>query len=188
MQVPIPFTALLSRDQYATCRIVLPDEAKPLPAIRLGERYYSFFRTVSQAQQALTLITKLSYNQNGVALVQTPKGYSLWVEEPDAFPHSFANLMEYRPEPASCHVLVAKEQFRSCSLNVPDLDKAIPGIEFQQHYYSIFRKEPTAAAVIQIIAQLAERQDQSVLLANKQFWTICIAEPEAVSSQISMAS
>ncbi|MEO1592713.1 MAG: hypothetical protein AAFU71_15670 [Cyanobacteria bacterium J06632_22] len=177
-----PFTALLSREQYVTCRIVLPDEPKPLPAIRLGERYYSFFRTVSQAEQALALVTKLCYRDNCVVIVKIAKGYSLWVEEPDAFPHSFSKLMDYQPEPTFSRILVADEQFQMRSLSVPDLDKSIPGIEFQQRYYSIFRKEPSAAAVIQIVAQLAERNDESVLLSAQQYWTICIAEPEAISA------
>ncbi len=177
-----PFTALLTRDQYATCRIVLPDEPKPLAAIRLGERYYSFFRTVNRAESALSLVTKLCYNNNCVVLVKIAQGYSVWVEEPDAFPHSFSKLMDYRPEPAFSHLLVEKTQFQSRSLNVPDLDKTIPGIEFQRRYYSIFRRESSAEAVIQIIAQLAGRNDESVLLSTPQAWTICIAEPEAVTA------
>lgn len=177
-----PFTALLAREQYTTCRIVLPDEPKPLPAIRVGERYYSFFRVVPQARQALTLVTKLCYNNNCVVIAKVAKGYSLWVEEPDAFPHSFSKLIDYKPEPAFSRILVANEQFQTCSLDVPDLDKSIPGIEYQQNYYSIFRKEPDADAVIQIVAQLSERNDESVLLASQRFWTICIAEPEALAS------
>lgn len=183
---PAPFTALLSRDRYTTCHIILPDEANPLAAIRLGERYYSFFRVIAQAKAALTMLTKLCYNGNRAVIVKLSKGYSLWVEEPDAFPQGFAKMGDYRPEPSFCHILVGQEQFRHHSLNVPDLDKSIPGVEFRQLYYSIFRKEPSADAVIQIIAQLAERNDESVLLTHQQFWTICIAEPEAVSSLIAV--
>ena len=186
LQKMAPFAALLCREQYVTCRIVLPDESKPLPAIRLGERYYSFFRTVTQASQALSLVTKLCYTGNCVVLVKITKGYSLWVEEPDAFPQSFSKLMDYKPEPAFSRVLVTQEQFQTCSLNVPDLDKSIPGIAFQQRYYSVFRKEPSAEAVIQIVAQLSVRNDESVLLANQQFWTICIAEPEAITALMSV--
>jgi hypothetical protein len=177
--LPAPFVAIASREQYSTCRIRSAEDLTLLPAIWLGEQYYSFFRVVESASQALAMVAKLGLRNNAAALMKIPRGYSVWVEEPEAFPHIFPKLPSHVQRPAPSRMLTQSNQYKVLQLRVPDLDKPIQGIYYDNFYYSVFRQEANVQTVIDIVAQLALRGDESILLTDNRTWIVCILEPEA---------
>jgi hypothetical protein len=177
--LPAPFIAIASRAQYSTCRIRSAEDLTLLPAIWMGDQYYSFFRVVDSASQALAMVAKLGLRNNAAVLIKTPRGYSVWVEEPEAFPHIFPKLPAQPQRPAASRMLTQSNQYKVLQLRVPDLDKPIQGIYYDNCYYSVFRQEANVETVVDIVAQLAIRGDESILLTDNRSWIVCILEPEA---------
>lgn len=180
VQAKASFIVLASRDRYSTTRVWLPDEPTPIPAVQIGNQYHSFFRTTTKASEALELTAKLCDRNNTVVIIKTPKGYSLWVEEPEAMPQDLLGKATPFDMPTPSKILPqanGKEQF--ISLRVPDLDPPIPGINVEGQYYSVFRKESDMDAVLDIVAQLALRGDASVVISNQGSCTVCILETDA---------
>ncbi len=80
-QSPVSCLFLASRQQYHACQILVPDIDKPLAAIAIGTQYYSFFQWVQDSQRALSMMTRLSYCGDWVAVKKNLQGYSIWVQE-----------------------------------------------------------------------------------------------------------
>jgi len=171
--LPPPVLVLLSRQNYTTRRIRLPDEPKTVPAIQVGSTVYSFFRTVAKAEEALVLMGKLCDRSYPLALTKIPKGYALWVEESTIqlnFAPSPANL-------ATCHFLKAG-QYRTLKLRIPKLSLPVTGIAFKQNHYSIFCKETNLTQLIELAGQLVEWGNPVLVLRDQS--VLCIREPQAI--------
>jgi len=170
--LPSPVLVLLSRQQYTTLRVKLPDEPKTVPAIQVGSAVYSFFRTVPRAETALALVGKLSDRSYPLVLTKIPKGYAVWIEESTV-------QLNFAPTPANlatCHFLKAG-QYRSVKLHLPKLDLPVVGVQFKQHYYSIFCKETNLSQLIELTGQLVEWGNPSLVLRDQS--VLCIREPRA---------
>ena len=76
---------ILDRSQYQPCKIKVPDVKKPLAAIEVSGKYYSFFKNFPDRDKALNIAEQLSSEGDKVLLTQTRKGYMIWVFEPDAY-------------------------------------------------------------------------------------------------------
>ncbi|MGK7904310.1 MAG: hypothetical protein AB4352_23445 [Hormoscilla sp.] len=76
---------ILDRSQYQPCKISVPDVKKPLAAIEVSGKYYSFFKNVPDREKALKIAEQLTNEGDKVFLTQTRKGYLIWVLEPDAY-------------------------------------------------------------------------------------------------------
>ncbi len=73
----------LSKALYHTCHVYVPDLGERLPAICVGQKYYSFLKVVKEKQKALDIVAKL-YNSGDRALITScSKAYAIWVWEPD---------------------------------------------------------------------------------------------------------
>jgi len=83
---PAPTKIIQSRSQYHPCHIRVPDLERPVPAIRVGREYYSFFKAVQSAEKTLKITAKLGNLGEDTVITQTPKAYIVWVKEPDASP------------------------------------------------------------------------------------------------------
>jgi hypothetical protein len=75
---------LQSRTQYTCCHIRVPELEQLLPAIAVHHQYYSLFKVVTQEQEAFATAQKLSLKGDQPIVTKVPKGYALWVWEPDA--------------------------------------------------------------------------------------------------------
>jgi len=63
----------------------VPDVKKPLAAIEVSGKYYSFLKNVPDRDKALKIALQLTDEGDKVLLTQTRKGYLIWVLEPDAY-------------------------------------------------------------------------------------------------------
>jgi hypothetical protein len=183
---PAPFYILMSREQYSSCHISVPEVEKPLPAIQIGDTHYSFFTAVTDSKRVLGIAVKLSYLGDAIAITKIAKGYAVWVLEADTRllhsrlrGQSAASQLKRSPAPVACRVLVSQKQYHRLNIWVPDLDQPLSAIEFEDKYYSIFRVETDATKLLEIAAKIMQRGDEMVITKTEQGqFAICIWEPE----------
>ncbi|HAN73609.1 MAG TPA: hypothetical protein DCQ51_09865 [Planktothrix sp. UBA8407] len=84
---PAPTKIIQSKNQYHTCRIKVPDLEKPVAAVCVDQEYYSFFKAVEAADKTLEIVAKLGNVGDSTVITKTPKGYAIWVKEPNAQLH-----------------------------------------------------------------------------------------------------
>jgi hypothetical protein len=163
----LPSISILeSRNQYRCCHIQVPDLEERVAAIHTGGRYYSFFRVEQDKQRALEMAQRLGNRGEASVITQTPRGFALWVNEPEAQPHapkkSSARNAVNSTQPVSA-LTKAGEEFLHCFIRVPDLDKRLAAIYVQDQYYSLFKTVETMSAVMDLLERLSQRGDRAVV-------------------------
>lgn len=179
-----PVKLLAQRDDYTTCHIFIPEDGHRLPAIALDGNFYSFFRSLDDPTKVLTILRKLSAKGDATVMTPTRRGYAIWVHEPAAvltspkgkpsrnLPPSFG--------PANCWVISDRQPgYRTCTLDVPDLPDAVPGLANGQKLFSLYRQEKEADTTLKLGARLSQRGDEIVILVAQQTYALCIYEPGA---------
>ncbi|MEB3294762.1 MAG: hypothetical protein VKJ24_16525 [Synechococcales bacterium] len=68
------------------CRIRVPDQARSLFALQIGNLFYSLFRLKSTEQQAIAVIKRLAAKGTQAMMTQTDAHYAVWVWQPEAVP------------------------------------------------------------------------------------------------------
>jgi hypothetical protein len=184
-----PAKLLSQRDDYTTCHVFMPEAGVPAgghrsPAIVLDGHFYSFFRSADDPVKILSLLQKLSANGELAVMTPTPRGYAIWVYEPDAqlaapegqqaraLPPSFG--------PANCWIINDRQPgYRTCTLKVPDLPDTVPGLANGQKLFSLYRREREADTALKLSSRLSQRGDEIVIVLAQQEHAICIYEPGA---------
>jgi hypothetical protein len=75
---------ILNRTAFKSCHVLLPDEDKPLSAVRYGNQFFSYFRAYTSVEAVQKDAARLIARGDRVVLTQVRKGLILWVFEPDA--------------------------------------------------------------------------------------------------------
>lgn len=169
---------LASRHQYASGHVWVPDLEQPVAAIWVGDRFYSFFKTI-RAEETFKLIEKLSQRGDRVALTETAQGYALWIWEVSAAPTQATHNRQVRnrhPAPAPC--LLVTRRVDPIEIWVPDLDQPLDAIYLGDKYYSIFRVEPEIAKALELTAKITQRGDEAAIARLEKDYAVCIWEPE----------
>jgi len=177
---------LSSRSQYQPCHIQVPDLEKRLPAIQVGERYYSLFKVEPDRDRAIRILEKLIKRGDDALIIQTAKGYVVWVWEPEAHPENFAQTSQPpNSQPTLSHnsdrvpILTSRNLYQPCHIRVPDLKQRLAAIQFEDAYYSLFRIETDLNRAIERIQQLSQRSDKAVITPSPRGYIIWVLEPEA---------
>lgn len=68
------------------CRIRVPDQARSLFALQVGDQYYSLFRLRQTEQQAIAVMQRLAARGSQVMMTQTEAYYGVWLWQPAAVP------------------------------------------------------------------------------------------------------
>lgn len=175
---------LTNRVSYVPCHVQVPDVPQRLSAIALDGRFYSFFKVINEAQKLLSVISRLGKQDDEVAVTPTPRGYILWVYEPQATyaPPFHAPHHSLKPAfgPPPCLILSEPSSYSRCTLIVPDIAKPITGLVHAGKYYSIFRQETNAANSMTLTAKLTQRQDETLMVIEPDGFILAIREPNAV--------
>lgn len=179
-----PVKLLAQRDDYTTCHIFTPEDGHRLPAIALDGNFYSFFRSLNDPVKVISILRKLAAKGDATVMTPTRRGYAIWVCEPTAvltspqgkpsrnLPPSFG--------PANCWVISDRQPgYRTCTLDVPDLPDAVPGLANGQKLFSLYRREKEADTTLKLGARLSQRGDEIVMLVAQQTYALCIYEPGA---------
>lgn len=76
---------ILEPHQYKRCHVRVPDLEKRLAALKVDDLYYSFFKVLPDRENAEQVISQLQNKGDRLVVTQTPKGYAIWVLEPEAY-------------------------------------------------------------------------------------------------------
>jgi hypothetical protein len=171
---------LESRSQYTCCHIQTADSAQRLAAICVDEAYYSFFRATAEQQTALKLAARLQQRGDRVVLTKLPKGYGVWVLEPDAQGCS-GHTVAASPASDSVEisVLVAPSQYQRCWVRVPDLDKPLIAVLYSGKFYSLFKAIADFKQVLPVIRRLSQQGDDVIVTQTPAGYALWILEPDA---------
>ena len=163
----------------------MPEGGHRSPAIVLDGSFYSFFRSANDPVKIFKLLQKLSANGELAVMTPNPKGYAIWVQEPDAelVAPNGRQLSSLPPSfgPANCWVISDRQPgYRTCNLKVPDLPDTVPGLAQGQKLFSLYRRESEADAALKLSSRLSQRGDEVVVIVAQQEYAICIYEPGAL--------
>jgi hypothetical protein len=177
---------LTERDRYFSCHIRLPDEAKPVPAIGIDGRFYSFFKFVRIADEVLKLVGRLSLRNNRLAityLATATQGYGIWVLENQAIDlnpeQSQRQNAKLNAPPIEFKYFPLEQECKLIDIRVPDLYEPIPAIYDEGKYYSLFKVEDLAVDVLLLAAKLTQRRDEVAIAQLDQGFAVCVLETEA---------
>jgi hypothetical protein len=190
--VSTSYTVLTQRQQYMPCHLRLPEEAIPMAGVCFQENYYSFFKVVPTLERAKQLVDRLSERDNRSIITTTPKGYVLWVYEAKAIRHSnreavhktsHANgfqMSELAPS-REVSILRSEREYQSCQIQVPDLDKPLTGITYDQQFYSLLRMVRDEAQATELSEKLERKGNKTVLTVSAYGYSVWVLEPEGRS-------
>ncbi|MGF1458426.1 MAG: hypothetical protein ACFBSG_05305 [Leptolyngbyaceae cyanobacterium] len=181
-----PTKLLGQREDYTTCHILLPEEGERLPAIALDGHFYSFFRSLDDPQKILRILLKLSAKGERTVMTPNKRGYAIWVHEPTAvLATSKGKASRQLPSsfgPANCWIISDRQPgYRLCTLNVPDLPDAVPGLAQGQKLFSLYRREQDADNTLKLGSRLSQRGDEIVIVISNNNYGLCIYEPGATA-------
>ncbi len=189
---------LFSREQFLFRHISLPDVPDRLSAIGHEGRYYSLFRTVSSAQDALKLCVKASIKGNEVAITQAGDRYILWVYEADAVLASSNQAQVAMPSShrllgadlkigvmdtfssAPCLVIVDPKACQFCYFAISGQSDRQPGFRYKNRCYGLVQREPDALKAVAAIAERACRGIELAIVPSQKGYGIFTLEQSLV--------
>jgi hypothetical protein len=175
-----------SRDQYHSCHIRVSDSERCLAAIFFNRAYYSFFKFEKDPNRASQIATRLNRRGDTSVITETPKGYAIWILEPEAKPsqpvqavYSDSRKPQRSPQPKQPYnILTSRSEYRPCHIRVPDLDKPLAAIAFNGNYYSLFKVVEDVQQAKQLIIRLSHRGDATVITKSVKGYGLWVLEPE----------
>ncbi|MBF2078833.1 MAG: hypothetical protein IGR76_10020 [Synechococcales cyanobacterium T60_A2020_003] len=176
---PPSIPLLRDRHQYQSCHILLPDHHR-VAALQFENQYYSFFKTELDGSVAMKVAGRLQERGDRLIITQIPKGFALWVWEPKALPIGRSSLtLSALQTDASHPVLESRYDYTLCHVRVPDLDKRLAAIAYQDHYYSLFKTVDTLDEATRIGTKLGRRGERIVITKTANGYGLWVLEPDA---------
>ena len=170
---------LKSRDTYRSCHIVLPETGERMPAIAINANYYSFFRTEKEEVRAYSLYNKLLERGHTPIITRTPKGFAVWILEPDAHPAGFQKTEKKKASRSTYRILTSPQDIETCQIRVPDLDKQLSAMRYEGKFYSLFKTVDDIQQATQLIKRLSYQGDETIIIQSAEGLSLWILEPDA---------
>lgn len=170
-QAPASCKLLISRRQYRTCHINVPDLEQHLSAIQTGNDFYSFYKVFSDPQKLIHLICKLGNRGDRMALTRSPKGYTLWVSEPDAKllvrnNQSSGKNPPVGDNPAYCKILPLQAEFSPCMVTVPKIGQCL-ALQLGDRFYRFFKLEKDFEGVLNVAGRLSRQGSETMIVTAR---------------------
>jgi hypothetical protein len=184
---PTPFLVLISRQQYLTCHIKVNDVDLPIAAIAIGKDFYSYFRIIPKSHEVFKFILRLSYRGDRFVVTLAPKGYVLWLYEPQAQmvhhrPQQLTKLVGLAPLPPT-HFLISLRQCQLEDLQIPGMKDPLPGLTYADRAFSLLEIEANTNVILEMVGRLGAQHHETIILVLKteeeSNFAICVHEPEA---------
>lgn len=150
-----------------------------MPAIKVDEQYYSFFRTEKEEVRALALCQKLQNRGHTPIMTRTPKAFAVWILEPDARPIGKQSSAKKKSYSQTYRILTASDPYETCQIKVPDLDKQLSAVHYEGNLYSLFKTVDNLQQATQLIQRLSYRGDETLIIQSAEGLSIWILEPDA---------
>ena len=184
MPIPVSHRVLRDRNEYHRCHVLLMDEENPTAAIEVDGNYYSFFRVVNEPDRANQLIDRLTRKSNSQVMVtEIPKGYALWVHEPDARLHSLRQKTPVRSSEnlvteQALEMLTSDREYIPCQIQVPDLDKPLTGISYHGKLYSLLRIVRDEKQARELSQRLHKKGNRCLISSSAYGYSVWVLEPD----------
>ncbi len=185
---PLSCRILRDRGEYHRCHIVLLDEEQPSAGIEVEDQYYSFFRVVNDPERLTQLVDRLSSKNNVQIIVTTiPKGFAIWIHEPDARLHNLRRETVHRILPtentlgtgeSSYEVLTSDRDYSPCQIRVPDLDKPLTGIIYKTNLYSLLRIVRDQKQAQDLSQRLYKKGNRCLISSSPYGYSVWVLEPD----------
>jgi hypothetical protein len=175
-----------SRQQYTACHVKVEDSQQQLAAICVSGAYYSFFRIERSQPAAFKVGLRLDQRGDTPIITKIPKGYAVWVLEPDAqpVPKTPATQAIAPPKPRVPYkILVDRQQYQPCHIQLPSSDRRLAAILFDGHYYSLFKAIEDLQQALPIVRRLSYRGDEVAITKTAKGFGLWILEAEAHLSE-----
>jgi hypothetical protein len=170
---------LTQRQQYQSCHIILPDHHR-VAALQFENGYYGFFKIESDLPTAMKVAHRLHERGDRLIITQIPKGFALWVWEPNALPLAPSNRSTEPFQASFAYPLLeSRNDYVLCHIRVPDLDKRLAAIAYQNQYYSLFKTVETLANTTRLAIKLGRRGEDIVITKTANGYGLWVLEPEA---------
>jgi hypothetical protein len=179
LQTDTPYRLLESRSQYASCHIRVPDLEERLPAIHLDQKFYSFFRIVSDEQQLLSMVTKLNQQAQESVVTRITRGYGLWVLEPTAYIDARRSASE-QADTFPYRIVESRNQYKPCYIRVPDVEQRLVAIRLDDQYYSFFAVTQDKPNIVKMIAKTKLTVEQIVITPTVKGYIVWVLESQAL--------
>lgn len=185
-----PLQVLTSRNRYQCCHIRCSSETEQVvPAIFFEDQYYSLLKTEHGADDAFKIATRLMKPERQITLTKIPKGYAIWILEPEAIPSS-PDLMEKRAatiastEPSQSmitnegmpyKILTSEDQYRLFHLTLPHNLGHNVAVRVNDAYYRSFQVVKTirqAAKTAKLLAHYGERSVITKMPSGYGIWRL----------------
>lgn len=167
--------------EYERCHLSLPDEATPIAGISFRGDYYSFLKVVPTLDRTNQLVDRLVSRGSRAVVTTIPKGFCIWVYEALAKPKSRHKSIVSTTPSRSIRILKSDLDYRPCQLLVPDLDKPLTGIAYNEQFHSLLRIVRDEAQAIELAQKLERRGNSTVITVSAYGYSVWVFEPEARS-------
>lgn len=74
---------------------------------------------------------------------------------------------------------MARRQYRTCHIRVPDLEQRLSAIQTGQEFYSFYRVFQDPQKLLSVVAKLGNRGDRMAITQSSRGYTLWVLEPEA---------
>jgi hypothetical protein len=83
-----------------------------------------------------------------------------------------------RPKP-SRRIFLSPGDFRTCHINVPDMEERLPGIHFSDKLFSFFKVVPDREKALDVMEKIFDNGDDAVITQTRKGFVIWVFEPSA---------
>jgi hypothetical protein len=174
----LAFPILTNRRRYHTCFIDLPGEDKPIAAIEVIGKYYSYARFCSDQEKAFETTSRLLDKDRLSMITTAPKGYVVWMQEPDAVVSRKEKSLP--PEKQGfCKLLKVEGQVPTCLIRVADLDKPLTAIQVSGQCYALLKSVRDRNEAVELGARMSRRGAKILVTPKKKGFSLWIYEPNA---------
>jgi hypothetical protein len=172
----LAFPILTDRRRYHTCFIELPGEEKPVAAIEVIGKYYSYARFSPTEDKAFETTLRLLDKNRLSMITKIPKGYVVWMLEPEAK----LSLQHEKPNKTGfCKLLkVETGTVPTCQIAVADLDKPLTAIQVSGQFYALLKSVRNRAEAVELGRQMSQRGAKILVTPKKKSFALWIYEPE----------
>ncbi len=185
---PLPYRVLRDRRQYERCHILLVDEENPSAGIEVEGQYYSFFRVVHEAERVTQLVNRLTNKNAQIVVTLIPKGYAIWVYEPEAILHNLRHKTINRSlspmektigtSESPFEILTSDRDYNPCQIQVPDLDKPLTGITYRGNLYSLLRIVRDEKQAQDLSQRLYKKGNHCLISSSPYGYSVWVLEPD----------
>lgn len=174
----LAFPILTNRTRYHTCFITIPDEIKPIAAIEVIGKYYSFARFCGDQARAFETTSRLLDRDRRSIITQTPNGYAVWRWEPKAKLIT-RQTAKSKSTQGFCKILKPHTKVPTCQIQVPDLDKPITAIRVSGEFYALLKGVPDQQSAVQLGTQMSQWGDRILVTPKRKGFSLWIHEAQA---------